>query len=104
MLVVGGATNAAASSQPGEPLYGLKRVSEDVQVALTFDDVARMQRGHQDLLDVGAEGGAVDRAIEHGRRGQLRGTERRHYRVRLPMTAGRVIANPRPAQAAGIAA
>ena len=43
VLVVGGATNAAASSQPGEPLYGLKRVSEDVQVALTFDDLARMQ-------------------------------------------------------------
>lgn len=43
VLVVVGATSAAASSLPGDPLYGVKRASEDVQVALTFDDVARMQ-------------------------------------------------------------
>lgn len=44
LLLVGvGATNAAASSLPGDPLYAVKRASEDVQVALTFDDVARMQ-------------------------------------------------------------
>ena len=33
------------------------------------DDVARPQRGHQDLVDVGQEAGAVDRAIEDARRG-----------------------------------
>ena len=43
VFVVVGATSAAASSLPGDPLYGVKRASEDVQLALTFDDVARMQ-------------------------------------------------------------
>jgi hypothetical protein len=41
VLVVAGATSAAASSLPGDPLYGLKRASEDVRLALTFDEVAR---------------------------------------------------------------
>src|SRR2546427_963561 len=43
VFVVAGATSAAASSVPGDLLYGVKRASEDVQLALTFDDVARMQ-------------------------------------------------------------
>ena len=43
VLVLAGATGAAASSLPGDPLYGLKRAGENVQVALTFDDLARMQ-------------------------------------------------------------
>jgi Domain of unknown function (DUF5667) len=43
VLVLAGATNAAASSLPGDALYGVKRATEDVQVALTFDEVARMQ-------------------------------------------------------------
>jgi len=43
VLVVAGATNAAASSLPGDPLYAVKRTGEDVQLALTFDEVARMQ-------------------------------------------------------------
>ncbi len=43
VLVLAGATSAAASSLPGDALYGLKRASEDVQVALTFDEVARMR-------------------------------------------------------------
>ena len=43
VLVVAGATSAAASSLPGDPLYAVKRAGEDVQVALTFDDVARTQ-------------------------------------------------------------
>jgi hypothetical protein len=42
IIVVGGATTASGSSLPGDPLYGLKRTTEDVQVLLTFDDVARM--------------------------------------------------------------
>jgi hypothetical protein len=68
------------------------------------DDIARAQRGHQHLLDVGAEGVGVHRPIEHGRRGQLGGTERRHHRVGLPMAARRVIPHARPAQAARVAA
>jgi hypothetical protein len=43
VLVFAGATSAAASSLPGDALYGLKRASEDVHVALTFDEVARMR-------------------------------------------------------------
>src|SRR5439155_66059 len=41
--VLAGATTAAASSRPGDALYSLKRASEDVRLALTFDDVARTQ-------------------------------------------------------------
>ena len=43
LAVAWGTTSAAAASLPGDPLYGLKRAQEDVQVALTFNDVARMQ-------------------------------------------------------------
>jgi hypothetical protein len=43
VLVLAGATSAAASSLPGDPLYGVKRATEDVRLALTFDDVARTQ-------------------------------------------------------------
>jgi hypothetical protein len=41
-FVLAGATSASASSLPGDPLYGLKRAGENVQLAFTFDDVARM--------------------------------------------------------------
>jgi hypothetical protein len=43
VLVLAGATNASASSLPGDPLYAVKRASENVELALTFDDVARMR-------------------------------------------------------------
>lgn len=43
VLVLGGTTTAAASSLPGDALYAVKRASEDVQLALTFDEVARME-------------------------------------------------------------
>ena len=43
VLVLAGATSAAASSLPGDPLYAVKRISEDVRLALTFDPVARTQ-------------------------------------------------------------
>jgi len=43
VLISAGATSAAASSLPGDPLYAVKRAGEDVRVALTFDDVARTQ-------------------------------------------------------------
>ena len=68
------------------------------------DDVARSQRRHQDLLDVGVEGGGVDRSIEHGRGRQLGGAERGDHRVRLPMAAGRVIRDPGAARTARVAA
>ena len=43
VLVLAGATSAAASSLPGDALYAVKRAAEDVRLALTFDDVARTQ-------------------------------------------------------------
>ena len=41
-LLVGGAASAAASSLPGDPAFGLKRAAEEVQVALTANDTARL--------------------------------------------------------------
>jgi uncharacterized protein DUF5667 len=41
VLVFAGATSAAASSLPGDALYGVKRAGEDVRLALTFDAEAR---------------------------------------------------------------
>jgi hypothetical protein len=67
------------------------------------DHVAWSQRGHQDLLDVRAKGVVVDRAIDHCRCGQLGGPQGRDHRVGLPVAAGRVIADARPAAAPGIA-
>jgi hypothetical protein len=43
VVLVGGAGAAAAGSLPGDPAFVLKRAAEDVQVALTFDEVARVQ-------------------------------------------------------------
>jgi hypothetical protein len=43
VLVFAGTTGASASSLPGDALYAVKRATEDMQVALTFDEVARMQ-------------------------------------------------------------
>jgi hypothetical protein len=43
VLVFAGATSAAASSLPGDPLYAVKRAGENVRLALTLDDVARTQ-------------------------------------------------------------
>src|SRR5688572_4875295 len=43
VLVLAGATSAAASSLPGDALYSVKRASEGVRLALTFDAFARTQ-------------------------------------------------------------
>ena len=71
---------------------------------MNSDYIARLQRGHEDLFDVGAKRDGVDRTVEHGRRGQRRRAERRDHRVGLPVATRRVIANARAAQAAGVAA
>jgi hypothetical protein len=55
------------------------------------------------LLDVGEKRHGVHRPIEHGGRGQFGGAEGRHDRVRLPVTARRVVARARPAQAPRVA-
>jgi len=66
------------------------------------DDVAGAQRRDQDLLDIGAERHRIDRSVEHRRRAQLGGTQRRDDRVGLPVTARRVIGRTRPARTARI--
>lgn len=43
LLIAGGAGTAAASSVAGDPAFAIKQVVEDLQVNLTFDDVARVQ-------------------------------------------------------------
>jgi hypothetical protein len=45
------------------------RLAVDGEI-VKHDDVARLQRRHQYLLDIGEEAHVVDRAIEDGRRGQ----------------------------------
>ena len=66
------------------------------------DDVPRSQCRHQDLLNVRAERGGVDRSIEDGRGGQLGRAEGRDHRVRLPVAAGRVICDARAPGAARV--
>jgi hypothetical protein len=66
-------------------------------------DVAGSQRGHEHLFDVGEEGGIVDRAVEDRRRLQAVPPQRGDHGVRLPVSAGRVIAEAQAAWAAAVA-
>ena len=65
---------------------------------------ARPEGGHQDLRHVGEECRVVDRSIEHRGRGEPIEAQAGDDRVRLPMTARRVVMQPRPARAPAIAA
>ena len=64
-------------------------------------DVARPQRGDEYLLDIGEKAGIVDRAVEGGRREAVN-AQRRHDRVRLPMTVAGVVAEPYATRAASV--
>ena len=66
-------------------------------------DIARAQRGHQHLLDVGEETGTIDRTIEHGGRLEPLEAERRDDRVGLPVAARRVIAEARAPRTPAVA-
>ena len=68
------------------------------------DDIARPKRRRQHLLHVGAKTGAVDRAVEHGRRRHPFGPQGGDERVCLPMAAGRVIAQPHATETAAVSA
>ena len=63
----------------------------------------RLQRGHQDLFDVGQEAGAVDRAIEDARRGQAGDAEGGEERTGLPPAPRGVVVDPRAAHGATVA-
>ena len=43
LVLMAGASSAAAGSVPGDLTFGLKRAIEEVRVALTFDDVERVR-------------------------------------------------------------
>ena len=62
------------------------------------DDVAGLQGRHQDLVDVGAEALAIDRAVEDPRCGQPRDPHRGEQRAGLPAPAGGVVVDARAAQ------
>ena len=49
------------------------------------DDVAGLERGDQDLLDIGKEGLAVDGAVQHEGRGDRVLAQRGEKRLRLPV-------------------
>ena len=68
------------------------------------DDVAGLQRGDEDLFDVGEEAGPVHRAIPDPGGGEPRHPQRRDEGAALPPPLGRVIGDPLAARAAPIAA
>lgn len=70
---------------------------------IEHDHIAALKRGHQDLFHIGAEGDGIDRSVEDGRGGHLRGPQGRDHRVRLPVAARRVIRSAGPPRASGIA-
>ena len=67
------------------------------------DDVAGAKRADQHLVDVGAKGLVIDRAIKDRRRRELGRPERRDDRMSLPVTARRVIRHPVAARTARVA-
>ena len=62
------------------------------------DDVTGRQGRHQDLVDVGAEALAIDRAVEDPRCGQPRDPHRGEKRAGLPAPAGGVVVDARAAR------
>jgi hypothetical protein len=59
-------------------------------------DIAGLKRRHEHLFDIREERGTVDRAVKDGRRVEAIEAEGDDDRMRLPMTAGRVVVEPRP--------
>ncbi len=78
------------------------RLFMDRQV-VEHHDVTWLQRGDEHLFDIGEECGVVDRAVEDRWRLQAVPPQRGDHGVRLPVSAGRVIAEPQATWAAAIA-
>jgi len=66
------------------------------------DDIARREGWDQDLIDVGEEARAIDRAIKHGRGGETCHTERREKRRGVPASIGRVVGHAGAVEPAAI--
>ena len=69
---------------------------------IEHDHVAGPERRHEHLFDVGEKRGIVEGAIEDRRRVEAVHAQRGDDRVRLPVTAGRVIAEPQAARTSPI--
>ena len=69
---------------------------------IEHDDVARVQRGHQHLLDVREKTRTINGPIEHGRCAQAGEAKGGHDGVRLPVAARRVITQPSATRAATV--
>ncbi len=67
------------------------------------DDIARSQRGHQHLFDVGEETRTINGPIEDGGCAEALETKRGDDGVGLPMPAGGVISEPGAARAPAVA-
>jgi len=50
------------------------------------DDVTRLQRGNENLLDIGCEASPVDRTVEHAGRVDTIAAQRRYQGERFPVT------------------
>ena len=68
------------------------------------DDIARAQRRHEDLLDVGEKRRVVERTIEDGCGGEPVDAQGGDDGVRLPMAARRVIPQPHTPRAPSVPA
>lgn len=71
---------------------------------IEHDHVARLERRREDLFDVRQERRVIDRPVKDRRRREAVEPQGDDDGVRLPVTAWRVIAQPRAARAASIAA
>ena len=80
-------------------LDGVANAVDLVRAEVIYDDdVAGLQRRHQDLFDVGQEADAVDRAIEDAWRSQAGDPDRLEKCAGLPPRTWRVIVDAGPAQ------
>jgi hypothetical protein len=66
--------------------------------------IAGAEGRHQHLVDIGLKAGLVDRAIEHGWRGQSLRAQGDHDGVRLPFTVRRVVVEAGAARTPAVAA
>ena len=65
-------------------------------------DIAGRKRRHEHLFDIREERRTVDRAVKDSRRVEAIEAEGGDDRMRLPMTAGRVVVEPRPTRTAPV--
>jgi hypothetical protein len=98
---------AIGGQEPDEGSHGFDRRTDGGLFMrgqiIEHDHVAALQRGHEDLFDIGQKTLVVDRPIEDGRRADPVDAQGRDHRRRLPMTARRVIVEARAARTPPVA-